>query len=335
MKSAVDTSTDGGRIRYCRQKLNLSLEQMSQKVNVSGNYISMIERGVKNPSDKVLARIAEVAGVSFDWLKNGDRQDSAPAPEKPTSPQFSVNAGDLDASLFLSLVLSEASGISKEAMATVLAVDAETLDNILAGTIKFDPAWEFGFPNLAQRLEIPDVLKKLHKIESFLEGIETKKADAALIPVFKDALSREVQDEFAYVNQSYHSAKSYVDIRQPNENPYSPVRDFVFQQKKTGDMWHVKLYSAANSGVMAELLFRAIDPRDHTIGNTVLVFSDEEAFNLLLSEKDSVLQRVIPCCQNKLPTVLLMLVDLDSMPAIEAKSIINAADECESPQNEQ
>lgn len=47
-----------------RIKNNLTQEQLAQKSGFSKDYISMIERGERNPSDKAKAIFADIFGVS-------------------------------------------------------------------------------------------------------------------------------------------------------------------------------------------------------------------------------------------------------------------------------
>lgn len=48
-----------------RIKHNLTQEQLAQKSGFSKDYISMIERGERNPSDKAKAIFADIFGVTI------------------------------------------------------------------------------------------------------------------------------------------------------------------------------------------------------------------------------------------------------------------------------
>src|SRR5471030_1104508 len=58
----------GGFIRAQRQMANLSLRQLSALTEVSNPYLSQIERGLHEPSMRVLKSIAEALNVSAETL---------------------------------------------------------------------------------------------------------------------------------------------------------------------------------------------------------------------------------------------------------------------------
>jgi transcriptional regulator with XRE-family HTH domain len=58
----------GGFIRAQRQMANLSLRQLSAMAKVSNPYLSQIERGLHEPSVRVLKSIADALNVSAQTL---------------------------------------------------------------------------------------------------------------------------------------------------------------------------------------------------------------------------------------------------------------------------
>jgi len=64
----INTQLFGKRIREERQKRNLTLEQLSEKCDISSNFLGQLERGKNVPSLKSLIRIANVLEVSIDGL---------------------------------------------------------------------------------------------------------------------------------------------------------------------------------------------------------------------------------------------------------------------------
>ena len=58
----------GGFIRAQRQMANLSLRQLSVLTKVSNPYLSQVERGLHEPSVRVLRAIAEALNVSAETL---------------------------------------------------------------------------------------------------------------------------------------------------------------------------------------------------------------------------------------------------------------------------
>jgi transcriptional regulator with XRE-family HTH domain len=65
---AGSTSTLGELIRAQRKLANLSLRQLSAMAQVSNPYLSQVERGVHQPSVRVLRGIAEALDVSAETL---------------------------------------------------------------------------------------------------------------------------------------------------------------------------------------------------------------------------------------------------------------------------
>ena len=58
----------GGFIRAQRQRANLSLRQLSALTKVSNPYLSQVERGLHEPSVRVLRSIADALNVSAETL---------------------------------------------------------------------------------------------------------------------------------------------------------------------------------------------------------------------------------------------------------------------------
>ncbi|MGH9126617.1 MAG: helix-turn-helix domain-containing protein [Acidimicrobiales bacterium] len=58
----------GNFIRTQRQRANLSLREMAELANVSNPYLSQIERGLHEPSVRVLKAIASALDMSADAL---------------------------------------------------------------------------------------------------------------------------------------------------------------------------------------------------------------------------------------------------------------------------
>lgn len=61
-------STLGAFIRAQRQMANLSLRQLSAMTKVSNPYLSQIERGMSEPSIRVLVAIAKALGIGVDAM---------------------------------------------------------------------------------------------------------------------------------------------------------------------------------------------------------------------------------------------------------------------------
>ena len=61
----------GMRIRYLREQRKMTLEDLSFDAEMNKNYLSDLERGNRNPTVKVLARIATALGISLELLFKG------------------------------------------------------------------------------------------------------------------------------------------------------------------------------------------------------------------------------------------------------------------------
>ena len=61
----------GAFIRQQRELQQLSMRQVATMAGISNPYLSQIERGLRAPSERVLAAIAETLAVSADALREG------------------------------------------------------------------------------------------------------------------------------------------------------------------------------------------------------------------------------------------------------------------------
>ena len=63
----------GMRVRYLREQKKMTLEDLSFEANVNKNYLSDLERGNRNPTVKILERIALALNISLEELFKGIR----------------------------------------------------------------------------------------------------------------------------------------------------------------------------------------------------------------------------------------------------------------------
>lgn len=61
----------GKRIRYIRESQGISQEKFAYKLDIDRTYISGIERGIRNPTVKILQIIASGLGVTLSELFKG------------------------------------------------------------------------------------------------------------------------------------------------------------------------------------------------------------------------------------------------------------------------
>lgn len=65
----------GNRIRDARRKKGLTIEQMSERMEMSEPGYRKIESGAGGMSEKTLRKLQAVLGVSFDYILRGSRTD--------------------------------------------------------------------------------------------------------------------------------------------------------------------------------------------------------------------------------------------------------------------
>ncbi len=82
----------GAFIRSQRQLARLSLRQLAEMTSLSNPYLSQVERGLHQPSVRVLKRIAEALNISAETLLTQagllDTQD--PRPDEPAADQVTA-----------------------------------------------------------------------------------------------------------------------------------------------------------------------------------------------------------------------------------------------------
>ena len=90
----------GSFIRTQRQQAQMSLRDLAEKTNVSNPYLSQIERGLHEPSMRVLKAISDALNVSIETLlaRAGLTSDRADDPDAP-APLDTVTAIEADPAL--------------------------------------------------------------------------------------------------------------------------------------------------------------------------------------------------------------------------------------------
>ena len=68
--------TLGDKIRNLRKKKGLSQGELADKIGISGNHLSRLERGHYQPSADVLKKVAGVLEVSTDYILSESNSDS-------------------------------------------------------------------------------------------------------------------------------------------------------------------------------------------------------------------------------------------------------------------
>lgn len=71
MTGLQDNSHVGNRIKKTRHSLGMTQRHMADKLGVSENYLSMLERGDRSPSLNIIKKISVISGTSVGWILYG------------------------------------------------------------------------------------------------------------------------------------------------------------------------------------------------------------------------------------------------------------------------
>lgn len=71
-------STIGERIRDARKEKKYTQKALAQELQLSGNYVYLIEAGKENPSPRTVRDIAKVLGVNEKWIITGEGEMNDP-----------------------------------------------------------------------------------------------------------------------------------------------------------------------------------------------------------------------------------------------------------------
>lgn len=73
------------RIALIRKESGLNQQDFADKIGLTKNYVSLMETGARNPSDRTISDICREFNVNPDWLRTGDGAMYIPAPEEDTA----------------------------------------------------------------------------------------------------------------------------------------------------------------------------------------------------------------------------------------------------------
>lgn len=62
------------RIKQVRKELHLTQDDLANKLNISKNFVWMIEKGDRLPSDRTIKDFCREFGVNENWLRTGEGQ---------------------------------------------------------------------------------------------------------------------------------------------------------------------------------------------------------------------------------------------------------------------
>ena len=191
----IGLDTVGGRIRKVRQDAKQSMREFAAALDITGNYVGLLERGERNPSPELLRKISSVMGVSYNWLAQGDQpeQQESGAP-RDAADVASDPAQTVNPRLYLSVVLGMVPAIKRDMLGPMLAVPAETIDGILAGEdVAYSPRWRTGYSVLAQNLDLPALCRDLRNLEAYLAWEEVTTRNAAMLRALKRHMAKDFE----------------------------------------------------------------------------------------------------------------------------------------------
>lgn len=74
MTSDMDPKAIGRRIRFQREQMHLTREELAEKLEVSAKFCADIEYGMKGMSMNTLNRLSEILNLSTDYILKGNRE---------------------------------------------------------------------------------------------------------------------------------------------------------------------------------------------------------------------------------------------------------------------
>lgn len=80
------------RVLLIREKKELSQEEFGERIGVTKSTISLIERKLRNPSERVIRDICREFNVNEEWLRNGTGEMFIEVPEEA---EFEAAAAEL------------------------------------------------------------------------------------------------------------------------------------------------------------------------------------------------------------------------------------------------
>ena len=70
------------RIRLIRKESGLTQEEFAKKIDLTKNYISLVENGGRTLADRTVSDICRIFSINEDWLRNGIGEMRAPSEDE-------------------------------------------------------------------------------------------------------------------------------------------------------------------------------------------------------------------------------------------------------------
>lgn len=295
---AIDENTVGGRIRKARVGCRLTTRELAEKVGVSQNYLSVVERNdKKQASPALLQKVSEVTGVSLAWLRNGDSVATEAA-------QFD------DVQLLLTLIMQQEPTVTREVVSAVLAVDPGIVDAILSGNAEYDPMWESGLSNLIQRMDLSIVRKKIRALDALLQLEQEKQIGIELFWTLRKYFTKKFKSSFKFGGQPF---------KVQDEPAYT---QFTLQREDKPETWVIQHYSSVLDEEELPDILRQAEAAAENV-HAVVAVSDEGSYNKIMALYDKILSyreqseelellQGMPVSNRMFPPVYFILVDSDT-----------------------
>lgn len=84
------------RIKQVRLEFALTQAEFAEKLNLSRNYISLVEIGQREPSDRTISDICRIFSISPEWLRTGEGDMYAVGSRSAVAEQFGELAARKD-----------------------------------------------------------------------------------------------------------------------------------------------------------------------------------------------------------------------------------------------
>jgi transcriptional regulator with XRE-family HTH domain len=158
------------RIKAARKSVGLHMTELAERIGVSSNYISLLERAERNPSDAVLNKIAEATHTTYEWLTTGQ----GTSPSRLPIPGDRRPSNTPNPRLLLQLLQWHRPEMFPNAVCAILAITPEKLDAYMSGASEDIPEWGLAYELLAQRLDRAAARRALADMDAFLQNITAK-----------------------------------------------------------------------------------------------------------------------------------------------------------------
>jgi transcriptional regulator with XRE-family HTH domain len=74
MASSMDLKAIGRRVRFQREQMHLTREELAEKLDVSAKFCADIEYGMKGMSISTLNNLSEILNLSTDYILKGNNE---------------------------------------------------------------------------------------------------------------------------------------------------------------------------------------------------------------------------------------------------------------------